>query len=424
LIQVSRLPNGAQVVLETVENTEVVSLGLWQLDGSRDESETEAGFSHFLEHMLFKGTGRRSAYQIAQEIERVGGYLNAFTEKEVTCFHCTLPAESVEVAIDVLCDMYLNSVLDEQEIEKEKSVVLNEIKTVEDNPDEMAHQLYLESMWDGHALSRKITGESAQVQGILRASLDAFYHSRYLPGNTVVTVSGKLVPERVIEGLDRGFADAAEQAPASSRRKAPVTQLRWSAAPGKFEQVHLYSGLAYPPSADIGDYYRDLVFNTFFGESMSSRLFQRLREELGLCYSVYSFRTYFTDVALWTIYMNTVPGFVPAALEALNEELGRLCSSPPTEAELDDAKSQLKGNMVLAREDMENRMKRLFRQLHLTHRVVDYDTSFRLLEDVSRDDVLRIIEKRIHPGQFNLLAYGSRKLRKLSRNAYSFPEPQ
>jgi predicted Zn-dependent peptidase len=163
------------------------------------------------------------------------------------------------------------------------------------------------------------------------------------------------------------------------------------------------------------------VFNTLFGESMSSRLFQRLREDRGLCYSVYSFRTYFTDVALWTIYASTAPSSTPELLEAINEELGRLHTDPPGESEIEDAKGQLKGNMVLAREDMENRMKRLFRQLHLTGEAVEYETSFRLLSEVNRRDILRLVEQRILPAQFDLLAYGSRRLRKITRRGYTFP---
>ena len=150
MIQSIELDSGARIILETVENTEVASIGIWQLSGSRDEDDGEAGYTHFLEHMLFKGTAKRSAYQIAQAVERVGGYLNAFTEKEVTCFYCTLPGEHIELAVDVLSDMYFSSVLDEQELQKEKAVIINEIKTIEDNPEEKGQQIYLESLWNGH----------------------------------------------------------------------------------------------------------------------------------------------------------------------------------------------------------------------------------------------------------------------------------
>jgi predicted Zn-dependent peptidase len=369
--------------------------------------------------MLFKGTAKRSAYQIAQAVERAGGYLNAFTEKEVTCFYCTLPGQSIDLAVDVLTDMYFSSLLDEKELQKEKAVVVNEIKTVEDNPEEKGQQIYLESLWNGHPLSRKITGEIEQVERIDKHKLLAFYKGRYAPSTTVITASGKINADRLKARLAAAFGTNGVSRPKVTR-DLPAPRIQWQAVADKFEQVHLYTGTSYPSSSDIEEYYRDLVFNTLFGESMSSRLFQRLREDRGLCYSVSSFRTYFTDVSLWTIYANTIPSLLPGLLEAINEELARLHREPPTDGEIEDAKSQLRGNMILAREDMENRMKRLFRQLHLTGTIVEYETSLELLGKIDRNDILSIIEKRIRPDSFNLLAYGSRKIKSLPRRSYTF----
>jgi predicted Zn-dependent peptidase len=419
LIQSIQLASGARVILETVANTDVASIGIWQLSGSRDEGQREAGYTHFLEHMLFKGTAKRSAYQIARAVERAGGYLNAFTEKEVTCFYCTLPGQSIDLAVDVLTDMYFSSLLDEKELQKEKAVVVNEIKTVEDNPEEKGQQIYLESLWNGHPLSRKITGEIEQVERIDKHKLLAFYKGRYAPSTTVITASGKINADRLKARLAAAFGTNGVSRPKVTR-DLPAPRIQWQAVADKFEQVHLYTGTSYPSSSDIEEYYRDLVFNTLFGESMSSRLFQRLREDRGLCYSVSSFRTYFTDVSLWTIYANTIPSLLPGLLEAINEELARLHREPPTDGEIEDAKSQLRGNMILAREDMENRMKRLFRQLHLTGTIVEYETSLELLGKIDRNDILSIIEKRIRPDSFNLLAYGSRKIKSLPRRSYTF----
>jgi predicted Zn-dependent peptidase len=419
LIQVARLDSGSPVLLESVEHTDVFSIGLWQIHGSRDEGELESGFTHFLEHMLFKGTRRRSAFQIAQEVERVGGYLNAFTEKEVTCFHCTLPAESAELAIDVLADMYFGSLLDPGEIEKEKSVVVNEIQTIEDNPEEKGHQMYIEGLWDGHALSRKITGECADVQGIGREALERFYSSRFVPASTVVCAAGRLDAARTLELLNGVFSSRPE-VPGRNHRVPPERSSSWKLEADKFEQAHVYAGVSFRGAQEPREYFKDLVFNTLFGESMSSRLFQNLRENKGLCYSVYSFRSYFTDAALWTVYANTTPQSLPPLLESLNEELARLHSDPPSEKEVEDAKSQIRGGMILAKEDMENRMKRLFRQHHLTDRVVEHEESLRLLASIGRQDVIRFIEQHIRAEQFNLLAYGSKGIRKLARSGFSF----
>lgn len=419
MIQSTELDSGARIILETVDNTDVASIGLWQLNGSRDEDDSEVGYTHFLEHMLFKGTARRTAYQIAQAVERVGGYLNAFTEKEVTCFYCTLPGEAIELAIDVLTDIYFAARLDEQELRKEKTVIVNEIKTIEDNPEEKGQQIYLENLWNGHSLSRKITGEVHQVEEISKEPLYSFYKDRYTPGSTVITASGKIDPDKLATSLQTVFSAGRGQG-VGKNRNTPSAHVRWEAVPDKFEQVHLYTGISYASSTNIREYYQDLVFNTLFGESMSSRLFQRLREDRGLCYSVSSFRSYFTDVALWTIYANTIPSLLPNLIEAINEELARLHSEAPTQQEIEDAISQLKGNMILAKEDMENRMKRLFRQYHLTHRAIEYDSSLRLLAEITREDILSIIEQRIQPQQFSLLAYGNKKIRRLPRSSYSF----
>jgi len=419
LIRTARLDSRSQVILESVRNTDVVSVGFWNICGSRDEARPEAGFSHFLEHMLFKGTLRRSAFQIAREVERVGGYLNAFTEKEVTCYYCTLPADDAELAVDVLADMYFNSLLDPREIEKEKAVVINEIQTAEDNPEEKAHQLYLEGLWNGHELSRKITGESQEVSAIGHEELERFYRERYTPAHTVITASGRLEPEALLEQLNRRFPAGSPPHSPPGRRQ-PERQRAWELKRDKFEQVQVYTGISYPSARRAPDYYQDLVFNTLFGESMSSRLFQTLREDKGLCYTVYSFRSYFTDVSLWTIYASTTPVTLAALLDGLDTELGRLRSEPPGEKEIQDAKSQIRGGMILAKEDMENRMKRLFRMHHLTERVVEHEESLAMLGQVGRDSVLRLVDELIRPESFNLIAYGSRGVRKLRLPAFKF----
>jgi predicted Zn-dependent peptidase len=420
LIRTTRLDSRALAILEPVRHTDVASVGLWNVRGSRDETRGEAGFSHFLEHMLFKGTARRSAFQIAREVERVGGFLNAFTEKEVVCCYCTLPAEDLPLAVDVLCDMYFHSALEAQEMEKEKAVVINEIQTAEDNPEEKAHQLYLEGLWAGHELSRKITGEGAEVSAIDRGGLERFYRERFTGEHTVVTASGRLEPEELLSSLNAHFPPAAASAASVPARRQPERRRSWELKRDKFEQVQVYTGISYPSTRRAADYYQDLVFNTLFGESMSSRLFQRLREDKGLCYTVYSFRSYFTDVSLWTIYASTTPATLDALLDGLQGELGRLRSEPPTAKEVEDAKSQMRGGMILAKEDMENRMKRLFRMHYLTDRVVEPEESMAMLAEVRREEVLALVDQLIRAEAFNLLAYGSRGVRRLRLPAFRF----
>jgi len=420
LIQTFRLENGAQAILEPHEHTGALSIGLWVLSGSRDEPEKQQGYTHFLEHMLFKGTRNRSAYQIAQQIERVGGYLNAFSEKELTAFYCTLPSEHTPLAVEILTDMFQNSLLAIDELEKEKQVVINEIKTIEDTPEEKGHELFLRSMWDGHPLARRISGEEEHVAAITREDLAAFLAERFTPSNLVVSAAGNMDIPRLLDQLNRSLRVPSAGGGYQPVRVPPRRTKSWKSLPDKFNQVNLFTGLSYHPSGRLEDYYSELVFSTLFGESMSSRLFQSLRENEGLCYSVYSFRTYYSDTALWTVYANTDPDQAERLLATLNEEFSRLHREPPHEQEVKDAQGQLRGNIILAREDMETRMKRILRQYVITGRVLEQEESLQVLNSVTRDDVEAVVERMIQPDNFNLLAYGSRSIAKTRLPRYDF----
>ena len=418
MIQSRLLGNGARIILDPVATTDALSLGLWFLHGSRDESDGEEGFSHFLEHMVFKGTRRRSAFQIAQAIDRVGGYLNAFTEKELTCFHCLLPKEHAELAVDVLVDMVTDSLLDEEEIGREKQVVVSEIQSSEETPEERSHEVFLETLWDGHPLARRITGESAQVEAIQRSRLEAFYRTLFVTGNLVVTAAGAMEPEAMFDLLTRYL----ERLPTGNHalvRRPPQRTVRSEHRRDRFQQVHLYLGTEIKGADQLHEYYRAQVFSTAFGESMSSRLFQQLREKEGLCYSVYSFRSYYSDTGLWTVYANCTPGLTLKLIDSLRRELDRLLREPLTAEEIADARSQLKGNLILSREDMETRMRRLVRQHLFGGRNLEYDESFRLLEKVTAEDVRRVVDEVVVPNRFNLLAYGGRRVKGLDSYQFS-----
>ena len=416
MIRTARLDSRAQVILEPVLHTDVVSVGLWNVCGSRDETGRQAGFSHFLEHMLFKGTGRRSAFQIAREVERVGGFLNAFTEKEVTCFYCTLPAEDLQLAVDVLADMYFHSVLDPREIEKEKAVVINEIQTAEDNPEEKAHQLYLEGLWNGHELSRKITGESAEVSAIETRRAGGFYQERFTGEHTVVTASGRLEPEALLEQLDSASCSRrpGRVPPAVPSDGSRTRQRSWELKRDKFEQVQVYTGISYPSARRAADYYQDLVFNTLFGESMSSRLFQDLREDKGLCYTVYSFRSYFTDISLWTIYASTTPATLSPLLDGLEAELGT-AARRAAHAEGGRGRQEPDPRRHDPGQGGHGKPHEAPVPHALPHRPgrgargVDGDAG----GESGREEVLRLVDELIRAEAFNLLAYGSRGVRKL-----------
>jgi predicted Zn-dependent peptidase len=419
VIYTEKLANGADLLLEPVDRTDTLCIGFWFLHGSRDETPEERGFCHFLEHMLFKGTARRTALQIAQEIDRVGGILNAFTEKEATCLYVILPREHVRLAFDVLADMSTCSELSEVEMEKEKAVVVNEIRSVDDSPEEKGHEQYIRRMWGDHPLSRKITGEVSDVQAITRPALERFYRGRFLPSSLIIAVAGNFRVEEVRELAGRAFPAAAAEASRPSR-ELPSWTRDSSVVPDRFNQVQIYAGTCYPLDHDLDHYYTSLVFSTAFGESMSSRLFQKLRESLGLCYTVYCFRSFFSDTGLWTVYANATPQLAGKLLAALNEELGLVRREPLTQKEIDDAKSHLIGSMTLAQEDMETRMKRLVRQFTMIGRVLEYDESVSLLRRMSREAVEAFARDYIRGDAFNMLAFGSRGLSRLRGFEFSF----
>ncbi|HEY9595257.1 MAG TPA: pitrilysin family protein, partial [Spirochaetia bacterium] len=279
MISTERLANGATLLLEPVDRTDTLCIGFWFLHGSRDESPGERGFSHFLEHMLFKGTARRSALAIAQEIDRVGGLINAFTEKETTCVYAIIPREHLRLAFDVLTDMTVSSLLDPVEMGKEKEVIVNEIQSIDDSPDEKGHDRYLTEMWGEHPLARKITGEVAEVQGIEREALERFYRQRIIAANTIIAVAGNFDVNEVRD-LAAAVFPAGGNGRTWKREPAPSWSGKISLVPDRYNQVQIYAGTTHELGTSVADYYTSLVFSTAFGESMSCRLFQHLREEL------------------------------------------------------------------------------------------------------------------------------------------------
>lgn len=422
MIVQKKLNNGASVLLETVETTEVVSIGFWFNIGSGDENDTERGLTHFLEHMVFKGTKKRTPLQIAQAIDRVGGVLNAFTEKEQTCFYCTLPSEYLELAIDVLSDMIWGSIFPEEEIRREKLVVINEIKATQDSPEEVAYELYLREMWGNHPLAAKITGELNDIAAITKKDLLNFHKNRYKTTNLIVSIAGNFSPEQALSLLEKFLPEDRNERDnfSPAERIAPVRKPSWKYVSGNFKQVQLYTGITFPVSKNIQDFYSFLVFSTAFGESMSSRLFQNIREKKGLCYSIYSLRSYFTHVAEWLIYANTSEDLFTRLIESLNEEFHRLLDTFFTDMEIKNAVSHLAGGVILSKEDMENRMKRMVRQYLMIGEILDISQSIEILHQIEVHHIQSIKEQYIRSELFNLLAYGSRNLKKYRLVRFDF----
>lgn len=405
--------------METVANTNVVSIGFWIKTGSRDESPEQAGFSHFLEHMLFKGTKKRNALDIAKEIDRLGGSINAYTEHEVCCFYCSLPYFHLDNAIEVLSDIITQSVLDADEIEKEKSVVIHEIISAYDSPEETGIDLYLSDFWGDHPLGNKITAEVDQIKKISRNKLLEFYYERYLPHNLTVSVAGRFEVNYLVKLLQDNLIFKNESC-FEINRVIPKRIEKWRFIKDRFKQVHIYSGMQIKDMKTIKSYYSLLVFSTLFGESMSSRLFQHIREKYGFCYSIYSFRSNFSDTSLLTLYACTTPDFFIPLIKAIENEWSLLLKEFIDVKEIEDAKSHLKGSMLLFMEDMEGRMKRLFRVYHNTGSLLEVDSALLLLDEVNLNDLKILVHDNVKADNFNLLAYGCPRIKRFEQSKFLF----
>jgi predicted Zn-dependent peptidase len=351
------LDNGIRVITEKIPYLRSVSIGVWVMIGSRDEQPDENGISHFIEHLLFKGTEKRTAFDIAKQIDSVGGTLNAFTGREYTCFYAKVIDQNLPLAIDLLSDIFLNSVMDVKDVEKERMVILQEIKMVEDTPDDYVHDLFNRVCWGDHPLGFPIYGNSELVQSFQRDQLFRFFKENYPPDRIIVCAAGNLKHQEVVDRIDETFGKIPRSDKARVRSKPdPISTTNvWKR---DLEQVHFClgtRGLQYNHSLRFTSY----VLNTILGGGMSSRLFQEIRENRGLAYSVYSYLPTYIDTGLMVVYAGTNEGGFQEVIDLVLKEFKRLKNDPLKNEELETAKEQLKGNLLLSLESSDNLMTRL-----------------------------------------------------------------
>ncbi len=411
------LSSGARLLVDVVPGSEAVAVGFWSLAGSRDEEPDRAGYSHFLEHMVFKGTARRSAFDIAREIDRVGGQINAFTEKETVCVHATVPRAHLELVVDILSDMVGGSTFAEEEIEKEKTVVVNEIQGYLDSPEDCAFEAYSVGLWGTHPLARKITGDVEDVRAIRRDRLLDFHRERWSPSRLTISVAGDVDADQVAGRFDRELSAGGHgDQGASWNRVPPRRQVERRVVAKRTNQQQIYLGTDFESAyGNPGLIYGSLVMSTAFGESMSSRLFQELREQRGLCYSIGAFRTLYSDVSLWSVYASSAPEQAAALLAAVDAEIGRLLDDPLSEQEVEDAKSHLIGSLILSKPDVESRMKRLVRLQTFFGQPQEYEETIACLQAVTTEQVRDVIRHLVAGRTFNLTVYGGRRGRDWKR---------
>ncbi len=379
------LPNGVRVVCEPISYVQSAAIGVWCQTGSRMELEAEAGISHLIEHMLFKGTDRRTAEQIAQDIEGRGGSMNAFTDREMTCYYARVLADDVENALDVLSDMYVNSRLAPDDLELEKSVVQEEIRKYEDSPEDHIHDLHSRMRWGNHPLGRPIIGTLESVGGFARDDLTNYMSRRYVGGKTIVSVAGNVDPN-LVRDLSEKFLDPLANDFDLPTEPPPVSKPGEHLMSKDVEQVHFCIG---GDGVNVYDERKHamLVLDAILGGSMSSRLFQEIREKRGLAYSIGSYTAPYREAGAFTIYGGTSPKTFDAVRSIVAAELDKITQSKVGEDELERARRMLKGSVVLGLESMSARMTRMARNEMLYSRDIPVEETLAKVAAVSAEDV-------------------------------------
>lgn len=384
-----QLKNGLRVMIESIPTFRSVSFGIWVKTGSRYESPDENGISHFIEHMLFKGTRRHSAKDIADRFDGIGGNVNAFTSKEYTCYYAKVLDQHLPIAVDILADMFFESQLAEEDLAKEKNVILEEISMYEDTPDDTVHDLASRAAFDGHPLAYSILGTAERLNAMGSKDLRNYMGNRYRLDNTVISIAGN-VGEEVLELLERHF----RRFDVKGQEKDLTTPAFRSQAlfhRKKTEQNHLC--LTFPGlSIKAPNLYAMILLNNTIGGGMSSRLFQEIREKRGLAYSVYSYHTSYADSGLFTVYAGTAPKQTQDVYDLTMELLNDIAARGLSEDELSRGKEQLKGNLILSLESTSSRMNRLGKNELMLGRHYTLDEMLERIDKVKLSDINGIME--------------------------------
>jgi predicted Zn-dependent peptidase len=382
------LDNGFRILTERMTQVRSISIGVWLTRGSRHETAERSGIAHFVEHMLFKGTTTRSAEDIAQAIDSIGGQLDAFTAKEYASYYIKVLDEHLPLALDVLSDIVLNPAFDPEDIKREKKVVVEEIKMVEDTPDDLVHELFTQGFWEGHALGRPILGTRETVESFSENLLRGYFADAYTPRNLIVSAVGNLEHARVRELVEERFGSL-KPSGEPFREQAPNVVPKILIRNKELEQSHLCLGASsYPQNHD--DRYSSYVLNTLLGGSMSSRLFQNVREKRGLAYAVSSGLSAYRDAGSLTIYAGCANEAVGQVIDLVVEELKGIKQTPVPQAELQRAKDHLKGSLMLSLENTASRMSHLARQEIYFDRQFGLDETLQGVERVTAADVQRV----------------------------------
>jgi predicted Zn-dependent peptidase len=412
------LKNGIRILTKKMPYTHSVSMGVWVNVGARDESYNENGLSHFIEHMIFKGTKRRTAYQIAKEFDAIGGQTNAFTTMETTCYHAKVMETQIETMVDILSDIFLNSVFDAEEIERERPVIFQEIGMVEDNPEEYVHVLTGKTYWNDNGLGQSILGTRENVIAFDAETIMRFFQRNYKPERIIISAAGNLDHDRYIDLVGPAF-ESVQPGEDFPERVTPKGRSLVDIHNRKLEQVQLClvtKGLAITDPQR----YAFSLMNTIFGGNMSSRLFQEIRERRSLAYAVYSFISSFVDTGMFGAYMGVEPQKAQTAVKSTLEEMRKLKETPVDEEELRDAKEYTKGSLLLASESVDNQMVRLAQNEIHFGQYIPMETVIEKIESVTAIEILELANNLFQKNHLALTLLGSAENKKAFENLLAF----
>ena len=386
------LKNGLTIIGEEIPYLKSISLGVWVKAGSIMETKENSGVSHFIEHMLFKGTTNRTSKELAREIDNLGGVINAFTSKECTCFYVKLLDEHINIGIDVLSDMILNSRFDELDIKKEKSVILEELKMYEDSPDDLVYDLLLENIYKDHSLGMNILGDRQSLKNLKRESILDYYNEYYVPNNSIISICGNFKFEEIVKQIEEKFKTWQPKSVDTTTTK-PNFNPCIVKKNKDIEQVNLAINLDAIPMTNNREVYALSVVNNVFGGSISSRLFQKIREEKGLAYSIYSSQTLYEDCGELGIFASTSTENIQEVYKSILEEIELIRNEYISPQETHESKEQLKGSYMLDLESTSSRMMSNGKNLLMRNKVDDEQDIIDYINAVEYDDVVKIIKK-------------------------------
>jgi len=414
-IRRQKLANGLTVITEQMQHIRSASIGVWLQTGSRDEDPEWNGISHFIEHMVFKGTKHRTAEEIARQVDSIGGNMDAFTAKECICFNVKVLDEHIPVALDIVSDLVLNPIFDASDIARERGVIMEEIKMDEDNPDYLVHEIFTQNFWKDHPLGKPILGTKETVKRFEREPVLEAYGHRFAPGNIIVSAAGHLDHDSFVE-LVRGHFEHMKPMSNGFHSSTPKISSRIILRNKKaLEQVQLCIGVPAHPIAHERRH-AGYVLNTLLGGGMSSRLFQNIRERQGLAYSIYSDLNPYRDTGCLAVYAGTSLASASKVVQSVVSEFRKLKTEPVSDEELNRSKAQLKGSLMLSLESSTSRMSNLARQEMYFERFYDLDELIERIEAVTSEDLTKLANEYFKAEAVAVTALGNLNGLKLSRD--------